>query len=45
MREENFKTALSSADTLSDIYSSALLGLGVSSFQLKEYNEAVRKFN
>ncbi len=38
----NFKTALSSADTLSDIHSSALLGLGVSSFQLKEYNEAIR---
>lgn len=39
---ENFKTTLSIADTLSDIHSNALLGLGISSFHLKQYNEAVR---
>lgn len=40
---KNFKTTLSIADTLSDIYSNALLGLGISSFYLKQYNEAVRR--
>ena len=39
---KNFKTTLSIADTLSDIYSNALLGLGISSFYLKQYNEAAR---
>ena len=40
--KDNFKTVLSIADTLSDIHSNALLGLGISSFNLKQYNEAVR---
>lgn len=39
---ENFKKALSLADTLSDTYLGGLLGLGISSFQLKQYNDAVR---
>lgn len=40
--KDNFKAAVQSADTLSDIHSSALLGMGVSSFYLKQYNEAVK---
>jgi TolA-binding protein len=42
LAKENFKIALSTADTLSDIYSNALLGLGVSSFQLQQFNEAIK---
>ena len=42
MQEIILKLRLVQTDTLSDIHSSALLGLGISSFQLKEYNEAVR---
>ncbi len=39
---ENFRIALTLADSLSDIHSSALLGLGISLFQLKQYNEALK---
>lgn len=41
---KNFKDALSTADTLSEIHSNALLGLGISSYKLKQYNDAVRYF-
>lgn len=40
--KDNFKIAVQSADTLSDYHSNALLGLGVSLFRLKQYNEAIR---
>jgi len=40
--KENFKTTLSIADTLSDIHSNALLGLGISAYHLKQYNETIR---
>ena len=39
---ENFNTAINAADMHSDIHSSALLGFGISSFRLKQYNETVR---
>lgn len=41
---KNFKDALAAADSLSDIHSNALLGLGLSSYKLKQYNDAVRYF-
>jgi TolA-binding protein len=42
LAKEKFKTSLSLVDTVSDTYSSALLGLGISSFKLKQFNEAIR---
>lgn len=40
--KENFRKAISIADSLSDIYSNALLGMGISSFYIKQYNETIR---
>lgn len=39
---DDFRTALQLADTLSDVHSNALLGFAISSFHLKQYNDAVR---
>lgn len=42
LAKEKFNSVLTYVDTLSDIHSGALLGLGISSFNLKQYNEAIK---